>query len=65
MNPSIYCYNRNSLINKLKRITFEGKSGVLELEDTYVIDIDRGKDFEILELLVKEYFIDQYPELFS
>lgn len=65
MNPSIYCYNRNSLINKLKRITFEGMSGVLEMEDTYVIDIDKGKDFEILELLVKHYFIKEYPELFG
>lgn len=65
MNPCIYCYNRNSLINKLKRITFEGKSGMIEIDDTYVIDIDKGKDFEILELLVKEIYMEQYSELFK
>ncbi len=64
MNPSIYCYNRNALLHKLKKVTFEGKSGVLEMPDTYVIDIDREKDFEILELLVKEYYFSEYEELF-
>jgi len=65
MNASIYCYNRDSLCNKLKRITFEGKSGMILMEDTYVIDIDKEKDFEILELLVKYYYMDVFPELFK
>jgi len=65
MNASIYCYKRNSLINKLKRITFEGKSGTYEMPERYVIDIDSEEDFNILELLIDKYYRPLYPHLFS
>lgn len=65
MNASIYCYNRNSLINKLIRSTFEGKGNLVLMDDTYVIDIDHEKDFEVLEVLVKAVYKNQFPELFA
>ncbi|PLT35484.1 cytidylyltransferase domain-containing protein [Bacillus sp. V5-8f] len=65
MNASIYCFDRDSLCNKLERISFEGQSGMIQMEDTYVIDIDKEKDFEILELLVQHYYFDHFPELFT
>lgn len=65
MNASIYCYKRNSLINKLKRITFEGISGMFEMQDTCIIDIDNEHDFKLLEILVKNYYCDIYPDLFQ
>lgn len=64
MNASIYCYRRDSLINKLKRITFEGISGMYLMKDTYVIDIDRESDFEVLQILVDNYFGSRYEGLF-
>lgn len=64
MNASIYCYKRSSLINKLKRITFEGVSGLYEMPDTYVIDIDKEEDFVIMEILVKNYYFNKYQEVF-
>ena len=64
MNASIYCYKRESLINKLKKSTFEGISGLVEMEETYVIDIDHEEDFEILEILVERLYSDKFPELF-
>ena len=65
MCPSIYCFERNSLLNKLKRLTFEGVSGLVEIEDTYVIDIDTESDFEILELLVLHHYRTKYSEIFD
>jgi len=64
MNPSIYCYKREPLIHKLKRITFEGNSGLYEMPETYVIDIDYESDFTILEVLIDNYYRPQYPHLF-
>lgn len=65
MCPSIYCYERNALIHKLKRLTFEGVSGLVEIEDTYVIDIDNESDFEVLELLVLHRYKTKYSEIFD
>lgn len=65
MSPSVYCYKRDALMNKLERITFEGTQGLITIPETFVIDIDRKGDFEMLELLVKHVYATEYPELFS
>ena len=65
MCPSVYCYERNALLNKLKRLTFEGVSGLVEIEETYVIDIDDERDFEVLELLVLHRYRKKYSEIFG
>lgn len=61
MNASIYVYKRNCLINKLKTSVFDGNCGIYIMEDTYVLDIDSEDDFQIMELLAKEYYYKQLP----
>lgn len=59
MNASIYVYKRDSIINKLKSAVFDGNCGIYTMKDTYVLDIDSEDDFEIMELLAKEYYFKQ------
>lgn len=61
INGSIYCYNRNSLINVFKNSVFDGKCGIYEMIDTCVLDIDHERDFEMM-LLIAPYFYKKYPE---
>ena len=66
MNASIYCYSRDSLINKLISSPLEGNYGGIEMIDTNVIDIDSEEDFTVLELLYSyysKYFIEMQTEV--
>jgi CMP-N,N'-diacetyllegionaminic acid synthase len=65
MNASIYCFRRSKLETVIKNSSFEGYSTLIEMEDTYVLDIDKPMDFEIFKILVDNYFKSFYSELFS
>jgi CMP-N,N'-diacetyllegionaminic acid synthase len=56
MNASIYCYKRNSLLNKIKESPFEGENDIIIMQDTAVLDIDSEEDFELMEILGEHYF---------
>jgi CMP-N,N'-diacetyllegionaminic acid synthase len=57
MNASIYVFRRDPLINKLKTSVFDGNCYLHCMKDTYALDIDSEEDFEIMEILAKEYFL--------
>lgn len=65
MNASIYCYNRNSLVESPKDSPLKYESEIIEMEDAGIIDIDSEKDFILLEILIKYYFKEKYIELFD
>lgn len=65
LNASIFGFYRDSLINKLVRSPFEGKCSIIQMDETYVIDIDHDLDFTILDILINNYYKDLFPELFS
>lgn len=62
MNASIYCYDRNTLIDS-ERDPFEGKIEITVMPETYVIDIDHEEDFHVLECLVEHYYKEKYREI--
>ena len=49
MNASIYCYRRDSLLEKLVRSPLDGNFDQIIMEDTCVLDIDSEEDFRLLE----------------
>lgn len=51
MNALIYCYRRDSLLNKLKETTFEGIVDIIIMPDTAVLDIDSEEDFQLMEII--------------
>lgn len=53
MNASIYCYKRDSLLNKLKNSPLEGESDIVVMKDTGVLDIDSEEDFDLMALIRK------------
>ncbi|HVI42365.1 MAG TPA: acylneuraminate cytidylyltransferase family protein [Anaerovoracaceae bacterium] len=65
MNASVYCYRRNSLLDKLKRSPLEGVFDIILMKDTAVLDIDSEEDFELMELLAGQFFKDEFQELFD
>lgn len=64
MNASIYCYKRNTLAD-YKKDPFEEKIDIVVMKDTYVLDIDHEEDFYIMECLVKNYYKDEFREIFE
>jgi CMP-N,N'-diacetyllegionaminic acid synthase len=64
MNASIYCFRRSKLESVIKNSSFDGLSTLIEMEDTYVLDIDKPMDFEIFQILVDNYYKNFYTELF-
>jgi CMP-N,N'-diacetyllegionaminic acid synthase len=65
MNASIYCYKRESLLNKIKESPFEGANDIIIMQDTAVLDIDSEEDFELMEVLGKYYSNNEYKLLFD
>ena len=63
MNASIYCYKRDTLADSTK-VPFKEKIDVVVMKDTYVLDIDHEEDFSIMECLVKNYYKDEFKEIF-
>ncbi|MCT4593967.1 MAG: acylneuraminate cytidylyltransferase family protein [Anaeromicrobium sp.] len=65
MNASIYCYMRNSLLNKFERTPFDGKCDIVLMKDTAVLDIDSEEDFELMEILSRYFFMSEYKEIYD
>lgn len=65
LNASIYTFRRKSLGTKIKYSAFDGKAFIELMNDTYVLDIDKPQDFTIFEILVENYYVNVYPELFK
>lgn len=63
LNASIYCYRRDSLLNKLKEMPFEGIIDIIIMPDTAVLDIDSEEDFRLMEIIGEHYFADKYQDL--
>ena len=63
MNASIYCYKRNSLLQKLERSTFDGKSDIIIMKDTGVLDIDSEEDFRLMDVMGKYFFEEEFKEI--
>ena len=63
MNASIYCYKRDTLADSTK-VPFKEKIDIVVMKDTYVLDIDHEEDFSIMECLVKNYYKDEFKEIF-
>lgn len=64
MNASIYCYRRNSLLNKLEKSPLDGLYDIIIMKDTAVLDIDSEEDHELMEILAKHFFKDEFNELY-
>jgi len=65
MNASIYCYKRNSLLNKIKKSPLEGENDIIVMQDTLILDIDSEHDFQLMELLGENYLKSCYKNLFK
>lgn len=63
MNASIYCYKRDTLADFTK-VPFKEKIDIVIMKDTYALDIDHEEDFYIMECLVKNYYKDEFKEIF-
>ncbi|SDC58306.1 acylneuraminate cytidylyltransferase family protein [Halanaerobium congolense] len=63
MNASIYCYKRDSLLNKIKESPFEGKNDIIIMQDTAVLDIDSEEDFELMEIIGQYYLKNKFKNL--
>ena len=63
MNASIYCYDRNTLIDTSKD-PFDEKIEIIIMPEVYVVDIDHEEDFNVMECLVKNYYKDEFKEIF-
>ena len=53
MNASIYCYDRNTLIDTSKD-PFDEKIEIIIMPEVYVVDIDHEEDFNVMECLLKK-----------
>lgn len=65
MNASIYCYKRDSLINIIKNTVFEGKCGIILMQDTGIIDIDSEEDFILMEVIAKYLFNKEFSDIYK
>ncbi len=63
MNASIYCYKRDSLLNKLKVSPLEGKNDIMIMQDTGVLDIDSEEDFELMKVLGEYFFKKDFKKI--
>ena len=59
MNASLYAYNPKFLMSDVSLLN--GKSEIIIMKDTAVLDIDKGEDYELLQVLA-EYFYNKFPE---
>lgn len=59
MNASLYAYNPKFLMSDVSLLN--GKSEIIIMKDTAVLDIDKGEDYEMLQVLA-EYFYNKIPE---
>ena len=64
MNASIYCYDRNTLADATKD-PFDEKIDIVVMPEVYVVDIDHEEDFNVIECLVKNYYKDEFKEIFG
>ncbi|WP_291650762.1 acylneuraminate cytidylyltransferase family protein [Clostridium sp.] len=62
MNASIYAYERVCLVDGETEKIFDGPCGIIEMNDTGVLDIDSERDFEIMQVIAK-YFFEKDNEL--
>ena len=51
MNASIYAYSPSFL--KEKKTIFEGKCGMVKMQDTGILDLDHENDFTLMEVIAK------------
>ena len=65
MNASIYCYKRNSLLEKLKNSPMDGIYDIILMKDTAVLDIDSEEDFELMQILAEHFFKNEFCELYT
>jgi len=65
MNASIYCYRRNSLLNKLKVSPLDGLYDIVIMKDTAVLDIDSEEDHELMQILAIHFFEKEFKELYE
>lgn len=63
MNASIYCYRRDSLLNKLKVSPFDGMNDIILMRDTAVLDVDSEEDFELMVVLGEYFFKKEFKEI--
>ena len=63
MNASIYCYDRNTLAD-VSKDPFNEKMEIIIMPEVYVVDIDHEEDFNVMECLVKNYYKDEFKEIF-
>lgn len=59
MNASMYAYSPEFL--KSGKRMFDGRCGIIKMQDTGVLDIDHEQDFELMEVLAK-WFIENDKE---
>ena len=62
MNASIYIYKRNSFFDIIQGSPFDGKTGIFQMEDYGILDIDSEKDFELMEVIFKHIIKKRKPE---
>jgi len=65
MNASIYCYRRYSLLNKLENSPLDGLFDIILMKDTAVLDIDSEEDHELMQILAKHFFKNEFNELYE
>ena len=56
MNASIYVIDANYLRNDTENMLLNAVSGIYEMQDTAVLDIDSEQDFELMEIIAKYLF---------
>lgn len=65
MNASIYCYKRQSLLNKLQNSPLDGQFEIFLMRDTAVLDIDSEEDFALMEVLGRHFFTGEFREMYD
>jgi len=64
-NASIYCYRKNSLLNKLDQSPLDGSFDIFLMKDTAILDIDSEEDFILMEILADYFFKGEFKELYD
>ena len=65
MNASIYCYRRDSIVNRLNASPLDGAFDIVLMRDTGVLDIDDEDDFRLMEILAPYFFAGECKELYA
>lgn len=65
MNASIYCYRRDSIVNRLERSPLDGVFDIVLMRDTGVLDIDDEDDFTLMEVLAQYFITAEFKELYA